>query len=159
MLPPRRQNSAENSNSGPRGRALPELARKYLSRPGYALLEACRALAPGTSGDTSYELLRRATGLRSGATLVKALKELDLLGVIDYRVRRDSGGHVAGLWMQYRGIPEMPSRNSLDAYRRQLESELVKGEEHLEHVHEELKELEAEITRVAKSGAAKPAGS
>jgi hypothetical protein len=114
-----KMHSGENTGQ----RALPFFARRHLSRAAYQLLEACRAYASGTQGDTCYDKLTAASGLRSRASIAKALKELDALEVIDYRARRGDRGQVLGLWIQYRGLPAQTPEAARAAYIRAASQE------------------------------------
>lgn len=83
-----------------------------------------------------------ASGLRSRASIAKALKELDALGAIDYRVRRGSGGEVAGLWFQFLGLPTETPEQARVAYRAAASKEFSALVTRMHMLEDEIKALE-----------------
>ena len=81
---------------------LPPLALRFTSGSTYRLLEVFRRLPVGKKGMTHYGTLMQRSGIRSPASLSKALKELKTLGIIQAeRVH----GKATGLSIEYRGLP------------------------------------------------------
>jgi hypothetical protein len=85
-----------------------------------------------------------ATGLRSRASVAKALKELAALEVIDYRVTRTERGQVSGLWLQYLGMPEALSPVAVRQIAHQAESERAKLAARIMAIDRELRQLKGQ---------------
>lgn len=124
-------------------RALPQLARGRTSRAAYQVLEALRAHDPQTTGSTTYEKLMSACGLRSRASIAKALRELSSLGAVRYEIRRDVGGHVSGLWVEFKGLPTKVSAATRATYQEQAARAIARTQERLNMLQADMAELRA----------------
>lgn len=93
-----------NSDRDAERSTLPPVALAFLSGAAHKVLEALRHLPGGTTGRTNYGHLMQHSGLRSTASISKALKELQQVGAINYQVARVRG-RVDGLRLTWLGIP------------------------------------------------------
>ena len=105
----------------PPGMNLPRLARRRYSRAGFKLLEVVRVLEIGVWHLTTYETLRRETGLKSFSSISKGLRELAASGVAEFEEVRDKG-KVAGTKFRFLGFPESTPEVARDEYRKPLAS-------------------------------------